>query len=238
MSLGYRPRNDHIADRPSVASAAKRAAPPLPVAEPVCEKKGIAAYLTCANCVPRGFLPVLLLSAAFFVVPTLMIYETYDFTDDAVRATFIGGSAVVGLLAILANDCCCWYNMILFFHTAIEVKVIDVALTFAYADGTSDAHMALSIAAAVTIILHLIPFYLTDYLMPLLVLAYAGVVVNVATLVYLDSSRLLLTGASAMALLVVTMIIGGICEIRTSMLSLLRKAITECKWVTCGRFEL
>lgn len=230
MSLGFRPRNDHIAER-----APARPKPPLPVVAPEASK---ASCISCKFGVPRGILPVLVYSGFAMVLPLLLTYMTYDFTDDVVRGVSIGLAGLAATVIVFVNDCCCWYNIMLFFHTALEVRVVDVALTYAYAAGTPSADMAWSIAGAVVVIVHLIPFFLTDRLLFLSVLAYAGVVVNAAINVYLDPGRLLLVGASSLSLLALTMIIGGVCEIRTSLLSLLREAITECKWITMGKFEL
>ena len=188
--------------------------------------------------VPRGLVPTLTYSLFAFLVPFLFLYMDYDFTTDMARGATIGLSAIAAIVMVLANDCCCWYNMMLAFHTALEVKVIDTTLTFAYASGTSDGNMALAIVGAVVVIVHLIPFYVSDRLAFLGVLAVAGVIVNASILVYLDSSSLLLVGASSLALLAITMIISGVCEIKTSLLSLIRESVIAKKCITCERFEL
>ena len=188
--------------------------------------------------VPRGLVPTLSYSLLAFLVPFLFMYMDYDFTTDAAKGVTIGLSAIAALVMVLANDCCCWYNMMLAFHTALEVKVIDTTLTFAYASGTSDGNMALAIVGAVVVIVHLVPFYVSDRLMLLGTLAFAGVIVNTTLLVFLDSSMLLLVVASSLALLAITMIISGVCEIKTSLLSLIRESILAKKCITCERFEL
>jgi len=188
--------------------------------------------------VPRGLVPTLAYSLFAFLAPFLFLYMNYDFTTDAAKGVTIGLSAIAALVMVLANDCCCWYNMMLAFHTALEIKVIDTTLTFAYASGTSDGGMALAIVGAIIVIVHLIPFYVSDRLMLLGVLAFAGVIVNATILVCLDSSMLLLVGASSLALLAITMIISGVCEIRTSLLSLIRESVIAKKCITCERFEL
>ena len=98
--------------------------------------------------------------------------------------------------------------------------------------------MALAIVGAIVVIVHLIPFYVSDRLMLLSTLAFAGVIVNATLLVFLDSSMLLLVGASSLALLAITMIISGVCEIKTSLLSLIRESVIAKKCITCERFEL
>ncbi len=188
--------------------------------------------------VPRGLIPTLTYSLLAFLAPFLFLYMDYDFTTDTAKGVTIGLSAIAAIVMVLANDCCCWYNMMLAFHTAVEVKVIDTAFTFAYANDTSDGDMALAIVGAVVVIVHLIPFYVSDRLALLGVLAVTGVIVNATILVFLDSSMLLLVGASSLALLAITMIISGVCEIKTSLLSLIRESVNAKKCITCEKFEL
>lgn len=240
-SLGFRPRNDHIAERPRPPPPKT----PLPVVTPEPSKR----FLSCQLGVPRGLLPVLSYSALAMVLPLVLIYQPgaanaatgYNLSDDVDRGIVIGLAGLAATVVVLVNDCCCWFNMVLFFHTALEVRVVDNALTFAYAAGQPSFNMAWAIAGAVIVIVHLIPFFLTDRLLFLTLLAYVGVFVNAALNVYITPAQpmfLLLVGASSLMLLAMTMIVAGVCEIRTSILSLLRCAITECQWITFGRFEL
>ena len=232
MSLGFRRDADHIAERAPV-----RVPRGLPQSTPApAPKKSMVPSMVMG--VPRGLVPTLAYSVLAFLVPFLFLYMDYDFTTDTAKGVTIGLSVIAAFVMVLANDCCCWYNMMLAFHTALEIKVIDKTLTFAYADNTSDGDMALAITGAVIVIVHLIPFYVSDRLTLLSVLAFAGVIVNTVILVYLDSASLLLVGASALALLAVTMIISGVCEIKTSLLSLIRDSIVSKKCITCEKFEL
>jgi hypothetical protein len=232
MSLGFRRDADHIAERAPV-----RVPRGLPQAAPVtAPKKSMIPSMVMG--VPRGLVPTLTYSLFAFLAPLLFLYMDYDFTTDTAKGITIGLSAIAAVVVVLANDCCCWYNMMLAFHTALEVKVIDKTLTFAYASGTSDGDMALAIVGAIIVIVHLVPFYVSDRLMLLGVLAFAGVIVNATLLVFLDSSMLLLVGASSLALLAVTMIISGVCEIKTSLLSLIRESVIAKKCITCEKFEL
>lgn len=231
MSLGFRKGHDHIAER----AFGPRSVPALP--EDAKTSKATALPSMACKCpIPRGFLPTLVYSSLAAIVPLLWFYMTYDYTDTMVQGGVIALAAVAGLVVVLANDCCCWYNMALFFHAGVEVKVIDTALAFSYS--ATGADKTWSMVAAITIIVHLVPFLVTDRTLLLSFLAYAGVVVNACTLVYLDSSLLLLVGASSLSLLSSTMVIGGICEIRTSMLSLLQDAIKNRMFITCESFEL
>ena len=232
MTLGFRRDADHIAERAPV-----RVPRGLPQSTPTpAPKKSMLPSMVMG--VPRGLIPTLIYSICAFLVPLLYLYMDYDFTTDTAKGVTIGSSALAALVMVLANDCCCWYNMMLAFHTALEVKVIDTALTFAYADDTSDSDMALAITGAVIVIVHLVPFYVSDRLPLLGVLAFAGVIVNTTILVYRDTDMLLLVGASALALLAITMIISGVCEIKTSLLSLIRDSVVAKKCITCERFEL
>lgn len=233
MSLGYRRDADHIAER-----APARVPRGLPVAETTTASSKNSMLPAMVLGVPRGLVPTLSYFIFAFLLPCLYLYVDYDFSDDTTRGVTIALSAVGGLVVIAANDCCCWYNMMLAFHTALEVKVIDTALTFAYESDTSDGHMALAITGAVVVIIHLIPFYISDHLMLLAALAFAGVVVNTSILVCLDSSMLLVVGASSLALLSTTMIISGVCDIKTSLLSLIRASMVNKKCITCESFEL
>lgn len=235
MSLGFRRGHDHNASRRPIAPSQ----PPLPVAATETPSAGRLAGLSCRLPVPRGLIPTTVYSLFALAIPLLWYFmDTPDYTDDVVVSVTIGLSGLAGLIVIVANDCCCWYNMMLFFHIGIEAKVVDTALSFASKDTTSDRDEALAIAAAAVIIAHLVPFLFTDRIMLLSLLAYVGVVVNVATVVYTDSTLLLIVLSSSLALLSTTMIIGGICEIRTSMLSLVLDSVRSKKCLTCNGFEL
>ena len=233
-SLGYRPRNDHIAERARPISVAVVATEK----EPVAPARSMSERFTCAVTVPRGILPVLFYSAVAAAIPVLLEYTDYDYSDRTVRGVTVGAAALAATIMLVANCCCCWYNMLLFFHTALEVKVVDTAITFARAPATSDADMAWALVGAAVIIAHLIPLFLVDRVMLLTTLAYAGVIVNATVLVHLDPSRLLLVGGSSLALLANTMILVGVCEVGTSMLGLLRNAMRTRSLITCKTFGL
>ena len=132
------------------------------------------------------------------------------------RGVTIGAAALAATIMLIANCCCCWYNMRLFFHTALEVKVIDTAITFARAPTTSDADMVWAIVGAAIVIVHLVFPSSWSTASLLTTLAYAGVIVNAAILVHLDPSRLLLVGG-ALALLANTMILVGVGEVSTAL---------------------
>lgn len=237
MSLGYRHGHDHIAER---APPRVPIAPVLPeTSTGACKKRSLLSRVTCSMCAPRGFLPTFMYASLFFVLPMVYNYvDDIDYADTTTRGVVIGLSAVTATVSVYANDCCCWYNLFLFLHTALEVKVVDVAIAYAYADGTSDRDMALSIAGAAVVVLHLAPFFLLDHRFLLAVLAYAGVIVNASILVFLEPALLLVVGISSSALLIVTLVVAGVCEVHTSILGVLRAAISEKKLVRMGTMEL
>ena len=218
--------------------------------------------------IPRGFLPVLFYSLASVAVPVLYLYSRctlsgdtstdpgsgfdnmtalvcdtdalidIDYSDDMVRGVVIGLSVIAALALVYANDCCAWYNMLLFFHIGIEAKVVDVVFTEAFKDDTTDLAAGLYIFGACVVIVHLIPFLLTDHLMFLSLLAAAGVVANATLLVFASPDLLLLASLSATTLLAMTMLIRGVCEIRISLFSLFMDAMKKGKYVECDGFEL
>ena len=232
-SLGFRRDHDHIAERPKPTVKIT----PLPTTTSACDTSTKRGGISQCG-LPRGMLPTCLYSGLSILIPLLFFYADVDYTQDATRGVVIGLSAVSGLVAILANDCCCWYNMMLFFHVGIEVKVVDVAIDYAYADGTSDEGMGLAIAGAAVVILHLVPFFVSNNVMLLIALAYAGIVVNTAILVFLDSTLLLVVVASALGLLSIVMVVDGICEVKTSMLSIAMRAMRSKTIVTRAPFGL
>lgn len=204
-----------------------------PIEDPVLPPPSLAARLKCEMKVPKGFLILLLYSAYAALLPLLYFYVEYDFASTMTRGGVIGASTLLALVAILANDCCTWYNMVLLYHTAIEVKVLDTVLTYAMADTTDDVSMAWSWIGAAIVIVHLLPFFLVDWTRLLLVLAFAGVPVNAALAVYLDTAVLPVVVPSAAFLLFMTFIVTGIQGLKPSMLSKLRIALTEGGWLVC-----
>ena len=227
MSLGYRRGNDHIAER---TAAPKPIA--LRVEDPPC---AAPSKLSCTTMhTTKGFLPTLTFAAAAALVPLLLHYMEYDFADNAVRGTAIGLSATTALAMVVANDCAVWYNMALFFHTGLEATIVDLTFTYAYEDGRAEEFMALALTGGVVVIVHLIPFFLSNNACLLTLLAMAGLVVNTAIVVFLEPSLLLLAGASSAALLGITLVVIATQCVEASMLSLLRKAINEGSWLTCS----
>ena len=192
-SLGYRRGCDHNSARPGEMPKTATVTIPTAVATtPVAKVSPLS--------VPKGFLPLFFYAAAFLLAPVLYDYVDYTWTDSMTRVGLITVSAVYALFVVFANDCAAWFNMVLFFHIGLEVKVLEVLMDFARVSTTTDGDEILAWTGFAVIIIHLIPFLLVDNTMVLTLFAFAGVMVNAAVLVYLtDAStdlRLLLTGFS------------------------------------------
>ena len=181
-----------------------------------CERKS-RFHIPCA--LPsRAFLIAMLYAGFLLATPVCLTYVDIDYSSNLARGLLIGGSAVLALTVAHAGTTAAWYNMILLFHTGVEVKIADVAITFARASGTETVDLVLASVGAGVVILHLIPFFLSDMSALLVVLAMAGVVVNTSIVVFLESSLLLLVLATSIALLVLTLIVSA-SGIKASMLS-------------------
>ena len=197
------------------------AAPP-----PVSITKRMTSWIPFA---PQGLFAILLYSSLAITVPVLHDYLTIDYTTDLSRGVVIGIAAATALLVPLASDACTLYNILLFFHIGNEVIIVDKSLAFAMNTANATADIALAYTGAIVVILHLIPFLILDIPLVLIILAMAGVVVNVAIAVYLVPSQLLLIGFSATALLTATILVEGISQFKPSLLSNLRKG----RFLTC-----
>ena len=218
--------------RPSAPVVVEVAAPPPTIVSRV--TKGIGRMMPAPRMpVPRGFLPLLLYSSLAFALPMLYHYMDYDYEDDMTRAVVIGTSVVSSTVVLLAMDCAVWFNIVLFFHAALEVRVIHRLVDVAQADGSSDMDVALSWTAAGVIGVHLLPFLVVDGPRLLALVGYAGVIVNSAALLYVDTDLLPLVAYSASVLLGSTLCISYTECIRTSMLSGLRHAMSTGTYIEC-----
>jgi hypothetical protein len=227
-SLGYRAGHDHIAERPRMVTV------PMAMASDLPPPSRLRLPAIPMPYTPKGFLPLLLYSAFGALFPLLLLYVTYDFQDDMVRVAFIVAATLLGLVPVLSSDCCTIYNTVLLFHTGIEVKVIQTALDYAMDDASPDHGMVMAYVGAVTVIVHLLPFYLSDHPLLLSLLATVGVPVNAALALYLDSSMLLLVLLSSYAFLATVRIVVRINEETPSLLAQLRLALETGAWITCA----
>jgi len=214
--------------------------------------------------VPKGFLPLVVYAGAFVLPPLLFDsgvtcfptggwgskagnatmpiamhdYLHYDYENVNTQVAHIVLPVVFSAILILANDCRTWFNCVLFFHIGVETKTVDVLLTYIRDPLTSTAHVALSVTAVVVIVAHLVPFLVVSWRHTLVALAFVGVQINVATLVFLDPSRLLLVGASSTLLLLTTLSIRCVCHINTSILSALVEAMYLGTWIVYAPYHL
>lgn len=188
---------------------------------------------------PTGIVFTLLYSAYAALLPLLYYYVEYDFTSDSVRAGSIVAASMLAIFTILANDCCTWYNMVLFFHTALEIKLLNTALRFATDTSTDNMSMVWTWIGSVVIIVHLVPFFLIDKARLLTLLALAGVPVNAAVALYmmtaheggsgdagsgdagmpLDISFAFLVTLSAQVLLLMTLLVANVQGQKPSLLT-------------------
>lgn len=224
-SLGY--RRDHDNNSASHPPPARRTQ-----TEPtVVQIESTVPQAKCGNMMSfRGFLATLLLSSLALAIPLIWTYGEIDYSDDTSRGLTIGVSGVAATLLGMTRSSITMFNVVLFFHIGIEVGVLDTAITFANQDGVSDVDMGLAITAAIIIILHLIPFLLSDNFMALAILGSAGLVINTATTVFLDAASTLLASTSAAVLLI--MIYMTSCS-QTSMLTSLQNALVAGDCIVC-----
>ena len=206
-----------------------------------CKKASVASW--CKLSVPKGLLPTLLYSLFFLAFPLCVDYTDIVevsggeplVKDTEWKVAVIAASFVAALLVLLANDCVAWFNMILFFHLGVEITVLDSLVQ--YADDNDGSEMTLAWIAAAVILLHLVPFFTVDHAGLLTLLAFVGIVVNTAALVFVSPGMLLLTGFSSTMLLMGVLLIACIDCVKTSMLSQLRLAFKEGTWLMCSTYE-
>ena len=204
----------------------------LPISVQTASSKGSATAARVFVTKPRGLIPVLAYSALAFILPFLYLPVSgmdYNYSEDATRYTTIALVALTSFSVVYANCCCAWYNMVLFFHLAVEIYVIDITLRWARDNESTieDWQYSLCFVAASIIGVHLVPFFVMDRVRILTILAFAGTIVNAATLVVIHPEFLLTGVSSSFGLLLVTMLLVGACDYGTSLLGLILKAYKE-----------
>lgn len=230
-SLGFRNGCDHIAER---------YVPHKTVLDISNAEADVPIRKWCRSCgvrVPHGIVALLLYSGLFVTLPLLYHYVEYDYTSDVTRGTVIGLSGVVALSVVLANSYAAWFNMALFFHIGLEVKALDKIMEYAMQDGRSTEGMALAWTAYTVIIVHLVPFLLFDRPSLLMLLAFAGVMVNASALVFIDPDQLINVGFSSTTLLGATVCIAARCGVSTSLLTCLRESLGNKMLLGCTAYE-
>jgi hypothetical protein len=184
--------------------------------------------LTCA---PSGLLPLLLYASFFALMPLLFFYMDYDYANDGTRVGVILSSALAALIVMVANSCVAWFNIALFLHTAVEVRVVKTL--FDFADDASSADATLAYVTGGVIIAHLVPFFVLEMPRLLSLLAAVGVVVNASALVYVDSSQLPLASTTALTLLASTLVFTKVLKKKVTLWTAVQMAMASG---TCLRF--
>lgn len=226
MSLGFRRGNDHIAERMPPARQVIAALPAPSI-----------GHVPAGSCpTPKGLIPTMFYGGLFLLLPIIFEYATIDYTETHVRVLTILTSAAVATAAVYADDCIAWYNMILGLHIGLEVSVIKVAFDFynETSAGSVDSERALALVTAVVIIVHLLPFLLCDNGRLLTFLAWVGVVVNAAFLVYNDDRNLLIVGATSVGLLISTLQVIVKNNNAPSLLTVAREAMRDNVFFVCS----
>ena len=173
-------------------------------------------------------------SAAF---PVVYYFASLDYDSLAVRLLVPAVSVLVPCAIVLANDCVTWFNMILFFHSGVEVALVDVLVRHALSDDTNTEGTVLSWMASVVIFLHLLPFFVVNDCRVLLLLAVAGVGVNSTAAMVLASDMLLQVASSSAVLLVLVLNVACLECVDTSLLSRAKCAIRRNIWIYLSTFE-
>lgn len=180
--------------------------------------------VTCP--VPQGLLMTMIFFVGALGLPLMFFYGEPDYTEEWTPPFVIGLSALYSvLLLVLSSNMTMFYNTVLGLYTGIEVKVVDTALTYASQDTTSDTNMAWALIGGGIVVLHMIPFYLTERGILVTTLAAVGLVVNTAICVYIDDTLTLQAFTSGAAFLLTALCIIGMHCVECSMLTLFRNAV-------------
>lgn len=228
-SLGFTGQNNVTVRSQTLAAQPSRSAPPLPVTLPQARSK-MPLY------VPKGVVAVSVYAAYFLYLPLAFYYMNCDYSSVAERTLAISAAGIAGTAIVLANDCVAWFNMVLFFHIGMEVQMLD--LLGQYAKDGSDEDKVFAWSAFALIAVHLVPFLCVDHFGTLVSLAYVGLVVNVAAVVFVAPATFMIPiGLSSAALLVVSLLIGGIDCVNTSIGSQIASACRRGVFLTCKPFK-
>jgi hypothetical protein len=229
-----------VSQRTRTSNVEVEAPPPLPAPATMLPIIIPTALPSCSKPVPRGFLPLLLYSSFFFLVPFFYEEMDYDYTDDTTRIGVIAISAIGALILIVGCDVAVYFNSVLFAHTALELAVVKVLLDFIDSDNlivkenssgeklsNSDGDKILAWIAMVIIIGHLIPFYVLDNPRVLGVVAAAGIVLNTTVITYLDHNKLDIVAFSTVVLMGLTLLLQFTTCKEFTLLSSLRHALMK-----------
>lgn len=222
-SLGFRPGCDRIAEeRPAPKPRPKPI--PLPSKTPTRLDKTMTMMKSMMS--PKGLFVTMLLAGAFTAAAPIYFYADPDYTSVGVRGGLIATTSVLALIVPFAGQPA-WFNAVLGFYIGLEARVVDLSMQFAKDASTSDTGSALAWTGSILVIVHLIPFLLVDYVPLLIFFAVIGIPINTALLVYIDPACLLVVVFAGFMLLIETCCICGVCDVKCSMMHMLKSAMTE-----------
>lgn len=188
------------------------------------------AILRKAATIPRGgFLPMLFVSSLFAVATSMFAYNgisDVDYSEDMPRVLTIGTAVLGTFFILIARNPVLLFNIALFAHLGFEIFVVDKVWQYAMASDTSTSDMTIAYTGAGLVIVHLIPFFLIDNAMTLILLAAVGIIVNNLVILMsvpaFGSSLLMPVGLTSAILLGVTQHICGEMESKCSLLTVVR----------------
>lgn len=159
--------------------------------------------MPCAPRLPSGFIAFLVYSLCVGALPILFEFCSYDLDDTHVKYVFMGLGAAACLVLMLATSVheAIWYNLVLFYHIGVEANAVEDLLDYSEDLVRTREEETLSMVALCTIIVHLVPFLFVDRACVLVLLATAGVLVNVSALIYVDEEDLFKVSTSSLMLL-------------------------------------
>jgi hypothetical protein len=178
------------------------------------------------------------MTALFFVgglgLPLMFYYGDVDYKTAWTPPFVIGVSALFAfLMLVFSSNMTMFYNTVLGLYTGIEVKVVDVALTYAFATDTPTTDMVWATIGGCVVIVHLLPFYLSDNGLVVTTLVAIGLVVNTSILVYLNTTLLLQAFTSGSAFLLAALCIIALhCE-KPSLVSTFKDALMYGTFIVC-----
>ena len=193
--------------------------------------------------VPSGVLYTCLISSIILVAPLMFLYNsglTSDYSEGPTRALTAVTSFLGATVILLTIDAKTIFNLVLFLHIGFEIYIIDKAFQFARASTTSTTSEVLSYIGGVVVILHLVPFVLTNRSRILTLLAYVGIIVNTLLILLampeLGPYLLFVVGITSSVLLGVTLLITT--QTDTAIVPLLFEAYKKKDWIGLKPFSV
>ena len=185
--------------------------------------------------VARGFIPLLLYSSIFLIIPLVSKFANLDYTDTSVRVSVISFSVATTSIILLSKDVLVLLNSVLLFHTAIEAFVIERTINYVE-HSDDDTTTILSWIAITCVFLHILPFYLTQNVLFLTTCASFGTVLNTALIIFVDPDELLFVAYSSACLLGSTIIMMSFPCHNFALISQLVDTCKDGSWVVCEKY--